>query len=243
MFFPDGISYKRIGRFILKFSELVEGVFIEESKNRFLCTVLIEGNICECYVPSSSRIENYLKLRGRKVLLTVNNNANSRTAYSLFAVKYYNKYILLNLNIINKVVESIITDGKLRVLDNYQISLEKTFNGYKTDLLLSRNDTIAMVEVKGIIASRRIVEFPNVHSERAIKQLIKIKGILQSGVKVFYIITSLSPIVRKIKLNPYFREYNEHLCECIELGMQVMAFSVKLEKGEIKFYKGIKIIK
>ncbi|MCK1994909.1 DNA/RNA nuclease SfsA [Peribacillus muralis] len=227
----------------MKFNEFVEGVFIEESKNRFLCTVMIENEICECYVPSSSRIENYLKLRGRKVLLTINNKPESRTNYSLFAVEFYNKYILLNLNIINKVVESIITNGRIKLLDNYQIRREQTFNGYKADLLLSKNENIALVEIKGIIASRRIVSFPTVYSERAVNQLTKIKELLQSGIKVFYVITSLSPIVKKIELNSYYTEYKKLLYECMELGMEIRAFSLKFEENEIKFNKKILIIK
>lgn len=95
----------------MRFNQLIEGVFIEESKNRFLCKVLIDNKVCECYVPSSSRIENYLNVKGKKVLLTPN-KSNSRTNYSLFAVKFYNKYILLNLNLTNKVVESIISRRK-----------------------------------------------------------------------------------------------------------------------------------
>ena len=38
------------------------GTFIKESKNRFLCEVLVDKKITECYIPSSCRLDNFLEL-------------------------------------------------------------------------------------------------------------------------------------------------------------------------------------
>lgn len=65
--------------------ELIKGIFIEESKNRFLCKVVVDGVLHECYVPSSSKIENYLNINNKEILLTRNQGGNRRTKYSLFA--------------------------------------------------------------------------------------------------------------------------------------------------------------
>jgi len=77
----------------------IEGIFKSESKNRFLCNVLVNGKLCECYIPSSSKLSPLVNLKGKKVLLTLNKGTNNRTKYSVFAVQHYRKYILLNLNI------------------------------------------------------------------------------------------------------------------------------------------------
>ena len=43
--------------------ELIEGIFKSESKNRFLCKVLIMGNELECYLPSSSKLSPLINLK------------------------------------------------------------------------------------------------------------------------------------------------------------------------------------
>ncbi|MGF7031242.1 DNA-binding sugar fermentation-stimulating protein [Paenibacillus mucilaginosus] len=223
---------------------LKNGVFVEESKNRFLCTVLIDNELCECYVPSSSRIENYLRLKGREVLLTENKGTNKRTKFSLFAVKYYNKYILINLNMINQIVEAMIIENKIKYLTGTRLKREQTIDGYKTDILLEndRTNENTIIEIKGIISAFREAKFPSVFSERAIVQLQKIKELLQRGHKVVYLIVSLSPIVKKIILDSNFSQYHSLLNECVELGMQLMAFSLSFEDGSVSYKQRLKII-
>lgn len=221
-----------------------KGVFVEESKNRFLCTVLIDNELCECYVPSSSRIENYLKLKGREVLLTENKGTNKRTKFSLFAVKYYNKYILINLNMANQITETLINENKIKYLAGTSLKREQTIEGYKTDILLEnhRTNENIIIEVKGIISALREAKFPSVFSERAIVQLQKIKKLLQRGYKVVYLIVSLSPIVKRIILDSNFSQYHSLIKECVELGMELRSFSVVYDKGQIKYKQKIRII-
>ena len=47
----------------------IEGIFIREQKNRFICEVMVEDEIIECYVPSSCRLDNFIDLHGKRVLL------------------------------------------------------------------------------------------------------------------------------------------------------------------------------
>lgn len=222
--------------------KIINGIFIEESKNRFLCTVIIDNEICECYVPSSSRIENYLNLKGREVLLTKNKGTNKRTQFSLFAVKYYNKYILINLNMVNKIVGDMILEKKIKHLSGTGLRREQIIDGYKTDLLVEKNGESTIVEIKGVISAHRKVNFPSVASERATIQLKKIKELLQRGYKVVYLIVSLSPIVKKIVLDPAFSEYYYLLNECVELGMRLMGFSLSYEEGSISYNQKLSII-
>jgi len=86
-------------------TNFIEGIFVQELKNRFLCEVLIDGASTVCYVPSSCHLSNFLVLKGKKVLLVPTQAPNARTKYALFAVRYRRSYILLNTsmaNLINK---------------------------------------------------------------------------------------------------------------------------------------------
>ena len=52
------------------------GVFLEECKNRFLCKVLIDEKIEECYLSCSCKLSHFVNLKNRKVLLEKNKGKN-----------------------------------------------------------------------------------------------------------------------------------------------------------------------
>lgn len=49
--------------------EVKYGIFKTEIKNRFLCTVNVDGIDTLCYIPSSCRLSNFINMNGRGVLL------------------------------------------------------------------------------------------------------------------------------------------------------------------------------
>lgn len=226
-------------QFVIISDEIVEGIFIDESKNRFLCSVLIGDEVFECYVPSASKLKNYLNLKGKKVLLVKNRGKNTRTIYSLFAVRYYSKYIILNLLIANDVVKDYLKDTYC----GYEIINEKYIGEYKSDFLVRGKSNI-VIEVKGIISTRKEVVFPTVYSSRAVIQLEHIYNILTIGWKVQYFYISLSPIVREVTINCEndFDEYYRLLAKCIEKGMEIKGFNVYYKDGEIKIGEEMKVL-
>lgn len=219
--------------------EIIEGIFIEESKNRFLCKVLVLDEIYECYVGSASKLRNYLKLLGKRVLIKKNVGKGLRTQYSLFAIMYYGKYIVLNLNIVNAVLEEYLKN-KFKQAEIYK---EKFIEDYKSDFLIKSKENI-VVEAKGIIAARRKVIFPTVYSGRAIKQLELILELLQKGWKAEYYFISLSPIVKTICINKnkLYTEYSNLLVKCIDNGMKTSGFNVYYIDKKIRIKDKINII-
>lgn len=214
--------------------EIIKGIFIGEEKNRFIASVSIDNKICECYIPSSSKLENYINLKGKEVLLKKNKDSKSRTKYSLLAVKYYNSYVILNLNMANNLVLEYIQHKEF-----ITIKREKFINNYKSDLFIE--DINKIVEVKAFIATRKEVIFPTVYSERALKQLREIKILLNKGYKVDYYFIGLSSIVKKVKINGEKVEYYKLLKECIDKGMDIRGFNIKYEDNSISIYKKIKV--
>lgn len=223
--------------------EIIEGIFITENKNRFLCDVLINGRIEECYVPNSSKVEKYLNLKSKIVLLSRNAGSRGRTRYSLFAVKYYNKYILLNLNKVNDLLKYYISTTELKKNTLYTIKNEIILNGYKADLVIREPalNKEKMIEAKAIIDIRHSTYFPKVYSERAIKQLLHIKSLLIDGHKIEYYLVSLSPIVRKVSIDSSFTEYYLLFNECIENGLIVKGISVHLGRNKEVSFQRLKI--
>lgn len=82
-----------------------EGIFNKELKNRFVCEVVVEDEVVEGYVSSSCRLDNFIDLHGKQVLLLPTGSPSARTKYSLYAIPYKRNHIFLNIGMVNRVIE------------------------------------------------------------------------------------------------------------------------------------------
>lgn len=219
------------------------GRFVREEKNRFICTVNVEGEIVECYIPSSCKLGNFLKLADKEVILRKNMDLNARTKYAVFAVKHKHNYIVLNTSEANRV---ILKSLKRRIFaymgkrNNPQ--KEIVVDGYKTDIYLPGEDTI--IEIKSIISLDKQAVFPTVYSERAINQLKKIQELLQSGKKVTYLFVSLNPYVESFAISneKQMDEFRSLFLNCLEMGMNCKGYTTCLKDYKIQIKKEIPFI-
>ena len=207
-------------------SELKTGQFISENKNRFLCTVKIDGAEEVCYIASSCRLDNFIDLRGKSVLLIKNKGAKGRTKYSVIGVKYKRNYIILNTSWANKAIGSSFLKRRFSFLGkrtDYRAEID--VSGYKADFYIPYSKTI--IEVKSVIATNDMAIFPTVYSERTLVQLKRIAELLDEGYKGYFIIVSLNPYVKAIKLLQD-TEVISQLNECITRGLIVKGFRCRL---------------
>ncbi|MCI3918742.1 DNA/RNA nuclease SfsA [Paenibacillus sp. TRM 82003] len=213
-------------------SNFVRGVFIEECKNRFLCLVKIKKEEHLCYVASSAKLSNFVDLANKKVLLIKNKGTRTRTAYTLYAVKSELGYMVLNLSVANTLLLEVI---RKEYSSNMSIQKEKfTQEGYKSDhLVVSVPPTI--VEVKSILADKKAVRFPSVNGERSIRQLEALEAALLNGYQVRYCLVLLSSYVDHITLDANATDFNARLKKCIELGMGLETYRLKVTR-KLRFF-------
>jgi len=221
---------------------IITGTFLSESKHRFLCIVKVGSEEIECHIPCSSHLEHFIDLIGRKVLLTPNKDINSRTAYSVLAVKYNRHNILLNTSLANKAVYHYYSYNKNKL---YQkdciISCEKLVQGYKSDILIEWQSKKVIVEVKSIISTSPLASFPTIFSKRAIKQLNQFLN-FPEFVDVQYCLISLSPYIEELYINKEQSEYYELFYKCIDRGMKCNAYFCSLVGNKIKIINELPII-
>jgi len=219
---------------------IFKGIFVEEVKNRFLCKVRIKGTITLCYVPSSCRLDNFLDLVGKEVLLFPTKTPHARTPFSLLAVAYKNNYILLNSSIANILIGQNLNSRRFAKLGKRKtISRECNVDEYKCDFFI--HDTETLIEVKSIISTKTTVGFPSIFSPRAIRQLKALKQYLEVGKPVCYIIVSLNPYTRSIfvdKTTPFYTVFEE----CLSLGMTVLGVSCQIVNEQLSIKKMLKVI-
>ena len=216
------------------------GKFVSEDKNRFLCTVEVNGAKETCYIASSCRLDNFINLSGKIVLLKPTKGKDASTNYSVFAVKHKRNYILLNTSFANKAIENAMYSRKMSVLGRrVEVKREFTVENYKTDFYIPNSNTI--VEVKSVISVTDKAQFPTVYSERTLKQLQTIEGLLQKGYTAHLVIVSLNPYVKELEIHKN-TEFYELLSRCMSFGLRLEAFSCKLtDDGSTQIDKKIPI--
>lgn len=222
-------------------TNIVNGIFRTEIKNRFLCDVLVNGRETICYIPSSCRLGNFLDLRNREVLLKPTKTMGARTQYAVYAVRYGRRYILVNLSLANKIIEEQLYRRYFSFLGaRKKISHEMKIGDYKTDLFV--HDTNTIIEIKSILTFEKSGVFPTVYSERAINQLKKISNLLDNGYHACYMFVSLNPYVQRIAINYEIEEYSRLFLECVEKGMNYFGCSIQLRDTLPDIYSRIAVI-
>lgn len=223
-----------------KASKFIEGVFVKELKNRFLCEVLVNGESTVCYVPSSCHLSNFLDLTNKKVLLVPTQTPNSRTKYALFAVPFKRSYLILNTSMANAAVANSLRKARFSYLGKRKTILnEHKVDDYKADVYIQDSRTI--IEIKSIIATTNSGIFPTVYSERTIKQLKKLHELISKGYKISFIIVSLTPYLKEILIDNNTEFYKEFVT-CIKQGMIAKAYTCRLSDDEILIEKEIPIV-
>ena len=225
----------------MKTKGYVYGTFRSDIKNRFLCSVNIDGKNVICYIPSSCRLSNFIDMTGRTVLLKPIETPNARTSYAVYAVKYRKSFILLNLAQTNRIVEAQIGRRYFSFLGaRKKISREYKIGNYKTDLFI--HDTNTLIEIKSTLSFSKESVFPTVYSERAVKQLKAISYLLNEGYHACYVLAALNPGVKEIVINSEVEDYYKAFMECVEKGMTYCAFSIRLREQVPELYAKIKVV-
>lgn len=213
-------------------SKCIEGVFIKELRNRFLCEVLVSGMSTVCYVPSSCHLGNFLTLQGKRVLLVPTSTPNTRTNYSLYALPYKRSYIVLNTSMANRAVEASLQRRQFSFLGKRRHFLtEHRIDKYKADLYIE--DTNTIIEVKSVLSLDEVAKFPTVFSERSLAQLDTLKEFLIHSYKIHYCIVSLNPYVKIIQIlsNTAFWPM---LSDCLSSGMTISGHSCCIRGGSVR---------
>jgi len=221
---------------------IITGTFIREEAHRFLCTVRVNSEEVECYIPCSSHLDHFIDLVGKRVLLIPNKQANSRTAYSVLAVKHNRHNILLNTSLANKAAYHYITYNKFKSYGkDCIISCEKSVHEYKSDILIEWQSTREVVEIKSVISINAKSLFPTVYSKRAIKQLENFLKFPDS-IRIHYWLISLSPYIEEVSVNKAQSEYYELFYKCLARGMICKAYQCSLVGSKVKIVKELPIV-
>lgn len=218
--------------------ELLEAIFVREEKNRFLGKINIEKKEYDCYIPCSSKLKNYFDVNNRPALVAPIENKKSRTNYRLIAVRADDEWVVVDLNLLNHLLKEKYECG------GYFVKQEQNIvGGYRTDLVVEKEKSLKIVEVKGIISLQEEVLTPLNCGNRANKQLLAINEILANTKnEVEYAFVILSNHVKKIKINSRYDDYKKNFIECRDNGMKIRAYRIKIQKDELSVFEDSNIV-
>lgn len=209
-----------------------KAIFLEESKHRFMCTVLKDEVREECYVSSSSKLSKYLPLKNCKVLLSENKGNKLRTRYALEAVEYNDILYYVNLNNTNQLYENYILTNSIATENIHrECTIDDTV---KTDFFV---ENYGCVEVKSLLSSTNKIIFPDNSSNRLEKQLLQYIELLKREISVTFAFIAMSSTLLDFEWNDKKRIIKLYFYKAILLGLKIKAFSVTYENNEFKITK------
>lgn len=204
----------------------IYGVYKRELKNRFLCIVEVNGEELLCYQPISCKLSNFLDPVNKLVILIQIMKKNSKTKFAVYAIKIGREFILVNFQSVNKIFVEQIKKRKFKYFGKRNIvHTEKFIDTYKADVYLEESRTI--IEIKTIISFEKNVLFPNMDTERFIKQLNKMQNLLENGYGVCLIFAILSSKTKEISFDINNKKFYDLFQRCLEFGMVCKGYYIK----------------
>ncbi len=204
----------------------VVGQFISETKNRFRCIVKIDNLLHECHIASSSRLEHFINLEGKQVILTPVRSTSAKAKFTVYGVRHKRGFILLSTLAANQAIKSSLFSRTLSCLGKRSdVKSEFTVHGYKADFYIPGSQTI--IEVKSVITEKNIAVFPSDNATRILGQLEALAELLKIGYNAHLLIVSLNPYVKQVEINANER-FRDALTSCVSAGLNVSAFTCRL---------------
>lgn len=161
---------------------VIIGEFIKRP-NRFQAYVIINGEETLVHVPNTGRCKEIL-IPHTKVALREEDNPNRKTKYDLIGGYKGDKFINIDSQVPNKVVEEALKEGKIRGLEEYNtIQREKFFGNSRFDFKLKNlKGEEYYLEVKGVTFEEGgVASFPDAPTERGKKHLLELIDAKKSG--------------------------------------------------------------
>lgn len=224
--------------------KILEGVFVSRP-NRFIAEVDVNGKLCTCHVKNTGRMKELL-LSGKKCFIREAENPNRKTKYDFISIEHEGLIVNLDSQIPNKVVEDAFLNSEIRGWEKPDlVKREVAVGDSRLDMLVEKNQERLFVEVKGVdlIKEKGHALFPDAPTTRGAKHIRELKKIAEAGGKAMVIF--LLHREDAIDFRPHFEldpKFSESFYDAMDSGVEARAYTCKIGKDFIEFYKEIKIL-
>ena len=213
--------------------------------NRFNAIVKLNEDNINVHVPNTGRCKEIL-VPGCTVFLREEPNPTRKTPYDLIAVYKGKKFISIDSQIPNKVVDEALRNKKIKGLEEYtNILREKTFGKSRFDFKISTEEgSEYFLEVKGVtLEEDGYAKFPDAPTERGTRHLLELVEAKKQGYGAGVMFLIQLEDVNKFSPNDIRdKEFGEALRFAKENGVDIFAYNCIVTQEGIEINKPVEII-
>ncbi len=222
---------------------IVKAQFINRP-NRFRAHVYKDEEELIVHVPNTGRCREIL-IPGASIILREESNPSRKTKYDLIGGYKGDRFINIDSQIPNKVVEEALRAGKIDSLTRFKlIEREKTFGNSRFDFKLSNGEEEYYLEVKGVtLELDGKTMFPDAPTERGRKHLLELVEVIKSGrgAGVLFLI-QLEGVEYFTPHDEMDKAFGEALRYAKENGVDIFAYDCQVGEDFINMKDKVKII-
>ena len=210
--------------------------------NRFIAHVELEGQVETVHVKNTGRCRELL-IPGVTVYLERSTNPLRKTACDLGAVEKGERLINMDSQAPNKVFgEFALSGGFAEGVTS--LWPEYTYGDSRLDFALQTPEGFHLVEVKGVTLEHEgVAYFPDAPTERGVKHLKELTKAAAAGIDASVVFVVQMEQVRHMSPNDLTHpEFGQALREAKAAGVNVRAFSCKVEPDELRIDREIPVV-
>ena len=212
--------------------------------NRFTANIYKDEEETVVHVPNTGRCREIL-IPGASVILREENNPSRKTKFDLIGVYKGERFINIDSQIPNSVVEEALKLKNIQDLSRFDIiEREKTFGNSRFDFRLRNGEEEYYLEVKGVTLERHgKTMFPDAPTERGTKHLLELVEVIKSGrgAGVLFLI-QMEDIECFTPNDEMDKAFGDALRFAKAEGVEVFAFDCAVSETSITLKNEIKIL-
>lgn len=212
--------------------------------NRFVAYVTFNSKEIMVHVPNTGRCREIL-IPGCTVVLRESSNPNRKTKYDLIGAYKGDKFINIDSQIPNKVVEEALKNKKIPNLVKYNtIMREKTFGNSRFDFRLENGSEVYFLEVKGVtLEDKGFARFPDAPTERGCKHLNELVEAKRAGYGAGILFLIQMDNIKEFTPNDAMDEnFGNAVRNAASNGVDIMAYECSVQENSITLNKFVKIV-
>lgn len=212
--------------------------------NRFKAYIYKDEEEIMVHVPNTGRCREIL-IPGASIILREENNPSRKTKFDLIGGYKGERFINIDSQIPNKVVEEALKLKKIKALSRFDlIEREKTFGNSRFDFRLKNGEEEYYLEVKGVtLEDNGKTMFPDAPTERGRKHLLELVEVIKSGrgAGVLFLI-QMDGVEYFTPHDEMDKAFGEALRYAKANGVEIFAYDCSVSETSITLKNEIKII-
>jgi len=217
----------------MKLPELIPAQFVQRD-NRFLATVVVNGDRSWAHVPNSGRLQELFK-PGRTVWIAPAASEKRKTNFDLKLVEYHDVLVSVDARLPNPLFAEAVRNNRLTDFEFPIIQPEVTQLDSRLDFRLSGPNGTCWVETKSVtLVKQDLALFPDAPTHRGRRHLEDLIELRKKGDRAAVIFIIQRPdanaFARNEAADPIFANT---LQKAADQGVEVRAFRCSVSLDEI----------